>query len=187
MFGARKPCRIDNLLPLKFRTQMVSPIQNILTKNLETICQVILAKTSQKMIVNLLMMVLIDLWIIRFTCQHDISGYVRRVWHLSFFFFSLLLTEITSIVKLWIIVHFFVWKHEKQTLSYIHTKFKGDRNNRFFFLQIILWEHPFFCPSTENYLGLSGWSPWNYLVWRRLNLKQWMIFLLSLGKWFSIS
>ena len=32
---------------------MVSRIQNILTKNLETICRVILAKTSQKMIVNL--------------------------------------------------------------------------------------------------------------------------------------
>ena len=61
VFRARKPCRIDNLLPLNFRTQMVSPIQNILTKNLETICRVILAKTSQKMIVNLLMMVLIYL------------------------------------------------------------------------------------------------------------------------------
>ena len=57
MFGARKLCRIDDLLPIKFRTQMVSPIQNILMKNLETIGQVILAKTSQKMIVNLLMMV----------------------------------------------------------------------------------------------------------------------------------
>ena len=32
---------MSNLLPLKFRTQMVSPIQNILKKNLETICQVI--------------------------------------------------------------------------------------------------------------------------------------------------
>ena len=48
-------------------------------KNLETICQVILAKTSQKMIVNLLMMVLIDLPIIKFTCQHHISGYVCLV------------------------------------------------------------------------------------------------------------
>ena len=57
VFGARKPCRIDDLLPLNFRTQMVSPIQNILMNNLETICRVILAKTSQKMIVNLLMMV----------------------------------------------------------------------------------------------------------------------------------
>ena len=36
---------------------MVSPIQNMLTKNLEIICWVILAKTSQKMFVNLLMMV----------------------------------------------------------------------------------------------------------------------------------
>ena len=23
----------------------------------------------------------------------------------------------------------------------------------------------FFCPNTENYLGLRGWCPWNYLVW----------------------
>ena len=58
---------------------MVSPIQNILTKNLETICQVILAKTSEKIIVNLLMMVLTDLPIIKFTCQHHVSGYVCRV------------------------------------------------------------------------------------------------------------
>ena len=70
VFGARKPCRIDDLLPLNFRTQMISPIQNILTKNLETICQVILAKTSQKMIMNLLMMVLIYVPI----CQHHVGG-----------------------------------------------------------------------------------------------------------------
>ena len=117
--------------PLKFRTQMVSPIQNTLTKNLETICPVILAKTSQKMIVNLLMMVLIDLPIIKFTCLHYISGYDRRVWQLVGVFF-LLLIEIISIAKLWIIVHFFVLKHEKRTLSYIHTKFEGDRINSFF-------------------------------------------------------
>ena len=36
-------------------------------------------KTSQKMIVNLLMRVLIDLSIIKFTCQHHVSGYIRRV------------------------------------------------------------------------------------------------------------
>ena len=58
---------------------MVSPIQYILTKNLETICRVILVKTGQKMIVNLLMMVLIDLPIIKFTCQHHIDGYVCHV------------------------------------------------------------------------------------------------------------
>ena len=61
---------------LRFRTQMVSPIQNILTKNLETICRVFFAETSQKMIVNLLMMVLINLPIIKFACQHHSSGYV---------------------------------------------------------------------------------------------------------------
>ena len=118
VFGARKPCRIDDLLPLNFGTQMVSPIQNILTKNLETICRVILAKTSQKMIMNLLMMVLIYLPI----CQHHVSGYVCHVWHLRCFFFQILI-EIISIAKLLIIVRFLVWKYEKQTLSYIHTKF----------------------------------------------------------------
>ena len=126
VFGARKPCRIDDLLPLNFGTLMVSPIQNILTKNLETICWAILVKTSQKMIMNLLMMVLIYLPI----CQHHVSGYVCHVWHLRFFF---LLIEIISIAKLLIILHFLVWKYEKQTLSYIHTKFEGDRNTCFFF------------------------------------------------------
>ena len=117
---------------------MVSLIQNILMKNLQTICQAILTKTSQKMIVNLLMMVLIDLPIIKFTCQHHVSGYVCRVWQLIFF---LLLIEIISIAKLLIIVYFFfVLKHEKQTLSYIHTKFEGVKNEFFFFC--------LFCGST---------------------------------------
>ena len=70
-------------------------------------------------------------------------------WHLVFLGFFLLLIEIIFLAKLLIFVHFFVWKHEKQTLSYIHTKFEGDKNNRFFFLKFILWEHPFFCPNTE--------------------------------------
>ena len=108
---------------------MVSTIQNILTKNLETICQVILVKTSKKMIVNLLMMVLIDLLIIKFICQHHVSGYVCCVWHLVFF--HPLLIEIIFVAKLLIIVHFFVLSHEKQTLSYIHTKFEGDKNKFF--------------------------------------------------------
>ena len=68
-----------SFIPLKFRTQKVNLIQNILTKNLEIICPAILMKTSQKMIVNLLMMVLIDLPIIKFTCQHHVSGYVCLV------------------------------------------------------------------------------------------------------------
>ena len=63
---------------------MVRPIQNNLMKNLETICQVILAKTSQKIIVNILVMVLIDLPIIKFTCQHHGSGCVRCVRYLFF-------------------------------------------------------------------------------------------------------
>ena len=89
------------------------------------------------------------------------------------FFFFLLLIEIIFIAKLLIIVHFFVLKHEKQTLSYVSTKFEGDRNISFFFLQFILWEHLFFCPNTENYLGLSGWCPWNYLVRIGLRVKIW--------------
>ena len=50
-------------------------------------------------------------------------------------FFFLLLIEIISIAKLLIIVHFFVLKHEKQTLTYIHTKFEGDKS-KFFFLHL---------------------------------------------------
>ena len=65
---------------------MVSPIQNILMKNLETIFQVILAKTSQKMIVDLLMMVLIDLPIIKFACHHHLGGFVLS--HMTSGFFS---------------------------------------------------------------------------------------------------
>ena len=144
VFGARKPCRIDDLLPLNFRTQTVSPIQNILTKNLETICRVILTKTSQKMIVNLLMMVLIYLPI----CQHHVSGYDCHVWHLFFLFiFFLLLIEIISVAKLLIIVHFLVWKYEKQTLSYIDTKFEGDRNT--FFSNLFCWSTRFSAPTLK--------------------------------------
>ena len=155
MFGARKPCWIGDLLPLKFRTQMVSPIQNTLTKYLETICKVILAKTSQKMIVNLLMMILIDLPIVKFTCPHHVSGYVRRVWHLFLVFFSIDWNNFYC-KTLDHCTLFLVLKHEKQTLSYIHTKFEGHRNNRFFSLQFIVWEHLLFCPNTENYLGLMS-------------------------------
>ena len=92
------------------------------------------------MIVNLLMMVLIDLLIIKFTCQHHISGYVC--------FFFLLLIEIT-IAKLLIIVHFFVLKHEKQTLSYIHTKFEGDRNNSFIFSNLFCGGTRFGAPTLK--------------------------------------
>ena len=60
----------------------------------------------------------------------------------SGFVFFLLLIEIISIAKLLIIVHFFVLKHEKQTLSYVNTKFEGDRNTFFFFSNL-------FCGSTR--------------------------------------
>ena len=123
------------------------------------------------MIVKLLLMVLIDLPIIKFTCQHHVSGYVCCVWHLGWVFFSPidwnnLYSKTTDHCTL-----FFVLKHEKQELSYNHIKFEGDKSNSFF-LQFILWEHPFFCPNTENYLGLRGWCPCNYLVWIRLHLTQ---------------
>ena len=62
-------------------------------------------------------------------------------------FFFLLLSEIISIAKLWVIVHFFVLKHEKQTLSYIHTKFKGDRNTSGFFSPIYFVGAPVFLPQ----------------------------------------
>ena len=140
---------------------MVRPIQNFLTKNLETICRVILAKTSQKMIVNLLMMVLIDLTIIKFTCQHHISGYVCCVWHLGFFspidwnnFYCKTFDYCTLFcLKTW----------ETNTELHSHKIWRWWK--QYFFLQFILWKHLFFCPNTENYLGLRGWCPWNYLVW----------------------
>ena len=101
---------------------MVSPIQNILMKNLETICLVILAKTSQKTIVNLLMMVLIDLPI-KFTCQHPVSGYVCHVRSMTSGGFFLILNEIISIAKLLIIVNFLffvvVLTHKKQTNKHL--------------------------------------------------------------------
>ena len=61
-------------------------------------------------------------------------------------FLFLQLIEIISIAKLLIIVHFFVLKHEKQTL---HTKFQGDKNNHFFSLQFILLGHPFFAKTLK--------------------------------------
>ena len=173
MFGARKPCQINDLLPLKFGTQMVSPIQNILMKNLETVCRVILGKTSQKMIVNLLMMVLINLPIIKFTCQHHISGYVCDVWHLGVFSPMI---EVIFIAKLLIIIHFFVLKHEKQTLSYSHTKFEGDKN--FFFVSFggggggggCLVGAPVFLPQHWKLLGPERLMPLKLLCMNRDNV-----------------
>ena len=54
------------------------------------------------------------------------------IWGFFCLFLFLLLIEIISIENLCIIVHFFVLKHEKQTLSYIHTKFEGNQNKFFF-------------------------------------------------------
>ena len=121
MFGARKLCWINNLLSLKFRSQMVSPIQNILMKTLEIICRVILAKTSQNMIVNLLLMVLIDLPIIKFTCKTSCQ-WLRLLCMTSDFFSPIDWNNLYC--KTLIIVHFFVLKHKNQRLSYIHKKFE---------------------------------------------------------------
>ena len=104
---------------------------------------------------NLLMMVLIDLPVIQFTSQYHVSGYVCRVWHLGFF---LLKIEMISIAKLLIIVHFFVWKHKKETLSYIHTKFEGDKNNIFFFFSNL------FCGSTRFFSAPTVKITWAWQV-----------------------
>ena len=94
-------------------------------------------KTSEKIIVNLLLMVLINLLIIKFTCQHHVSDYVCLVDICLFFIFFYQLIEISFIAKLLIMVHFFVLKYEKQTLSYIHTKFEGVKKT-IFYLQFVL-------------------------------------------------
>ena len=64
------------------------------------------------------------------------------IWVFGGFFF-LLLIEIISVAKLLIVVLFFVLKHEKQTLSYVNTKFEGDRNTSCFFFSYL------FCGSTR--------------------------------------
>ena len=69
--------------------------------------------------------------------------------------FFFLLIEIISKAKLLIIVHVFVLKHDKQTLSYIHTKFEGNKNNSFFSPNYFVGAPTFFS-NTENYLGLRG-------------------------------
>ena len=66
-----------------------------------------------------------------------------------------LLIEIITIAKLFITVHFFffILQHDKQTLSYIHTKFEGNKNYSFF-LQFVLWGHPgFFAPTLKTTLA----------------------------------
>ena len=82
-------------------------------------------------------------------------------------FFFLLLIEIISIVKLLIIVHFFVWKHEKQTLSCIHTKFEGDRNTCFFSL-IYFVGAPVFLPQHWKLLGPERLMPLKLLGMNRV-------------------
>ena len=78
------------------------------------------------MIVNLLLMVLIDLPIIKFTCQHHVSGYVPSSMTSGFLFYQLLLQNFDDCT---LFFSFFFVQHEKQTLSYIHTKFEGNKNN----------------------------------------------------------
>ena len=59
-----------------------------------------------------------------------------------------LLIEIISIAKLLIIVHFLVLKYKKQTFSYIHTKFEGDRNTCFF-SNLFCWSTRFSAPTLK--------------------------------------
>ena len=103
-----------------------------------------------------------------------VSGYVCHAWHLFFF---LLLIEIISIKKLLIIAHFFVLKHEKQTLSYIHTKFEGDKNK--FFSSIYFVEVPVFLPQHWKLLGPERLMPLKLLGMNRV--KQPTTFSLPCG------
>ena len=84
------------------------------------------------------------------------------------FFFSLQLIEIISIAKLLIIVHFFVLKHEKQTFSYIHTQFEGDKNNSFFFNPIYFVGAPVFLPQHRKLLGPERLMPLKLLGMNRV-------------------
>ena len=149
---------------------MVSPNQNILAKNLEIISWVILAKTSQKMIVNLLMMVYIYL-LIKFTCQHHVSAYVCRVWHLVFP--PPLLIEIISIANFWSLYTFFALKHEKQTLGYVNTKFEGYRNT-IFISPIYFVGAPVFLPKHWKLLGPERLMPLKWLGMNRVKSSWWL-------------
>ena len=72
--------------------------------------------------------------------------------------FFLLLIEIISIAKLLIIVHFFVLKHKKQTLSYIHTKFEGDKDTSCFSPIYFVGAHVFL-PQHRKLLGPEKLMP----------------------------
>ena len=156
MFGARKLCWIDSLLPLKFRTQ--SNWEHFDKESRDYLPSKSRKNQSKD----------------DSESAHDGFGrFTDHQVHLStscqwlclscmtsqFVCFFLLLTEIISIAKLFIIVHSFVLKHGKQTLSYIHTKFEGNENNSVFFLQFIWWGHPLFCPNTEITWAWEVYAP----------------------------
>ena len=86
-------------------------------------------------------------------------------------FFFLLLIEIISIAKLLIIVHFFVLKHEKQTLSYINTKFEGDWNTSFF-SPIYFVGAPVFLPQHWKLLGPERLMPLKLLGMNSVKKKR---------------
>ena len=84
----------------------------------------------------------------RFT-DHQVHLSTSRQWLFVMYdiwVLFLLLIEIISIAKLLIMVHFFVLKHEKQTLSYTHTAYEGDKTN-FFFSSIYFVGVPVFLPQ----------------------------------------
>ena len=147
---------------------MVSPIQNIWTKNVETICQVILVKTIQKITVNLLMMVLIDLPIIKFTCQHHVSGYVCHVWH---GLFSLLLIEIISIAKLLIIIHFLSKNTRNKHLPTFTQNLKVIKTT-VFFSPIYFVGAPVFLPQHWKLLGPERLMPLKSLGMNRVKMNK---------------
>ena len=85
--------------------------------------------------------------------DHQVHLSISRQWLclscMASGFFLLLLIEIISIAKLLIIVHFFVLKHEKRTLNYIHTEFEGNKKNSFFSPVYFVGAPVFFSPALK--------------------------------------
>ena len=166
-------------------TQTVSLIQNIWTKNWETICCVILTKTSQRMIVNLLMMVLID--------YQSSSSSVNITSVAMFVLYDIwvvfLLIEIISPAKLQIIVHFFVLKHEEHSATltqnlktiYIYNK------NKFFFSPIYFVGAPGFLPQLWKLLRPKRLMPLQLPGMKRVKnhilLTRQVLFLIMCKFW----
>ena len=64
----------------------------------------------------------------------------------------------------------FVWKYEKQTLSYVHTKFGGDRNTCFFSYNLFCWSTRFSAPTLKITWAWEVDAP--EITWYELGLKS---------------